>query len=712
MSNFKQIQVRRDVSSNWTAINPVLALGEPGLETDTLKLKFGDGVTAWNSLPYLTQGVRGDKGDRGDPGVTGAAGHDGANGAAGNTGATGLPGSVGAQGATGATGAQGAKGDTGDRGLKGDKGDTGNTGAAGATGAQGIQGIQGIKGDKGDQGDPGEGLPTGGTTGQQLVKLSNTDYDYDWETPAGAGDMLASVYDPTNRADDAFDQDNMADGTTNKNYTATEKTKLAGIETAADVTDSANVSAAGAFMKSVDDTDDITVGATNKFATAAEKTKLGHITVTQAVDLDAIETNANNVPGIKTKTDFITVTQAVDLDTMESDIAAKQPLDSDLTSWAAITRAAGFDTFAATPSGANLASLLTTALPASKGGTGLTALAANIVSLLGAADYAAIRTLLGLVIGTNVQAYDADLTTWAGLTPSANAQSLVTAADYSAMRTLLALVIGTNVQAWDTDLDAIAALGVTNDSIIQGKGGVWAKRTLAQLMTDLAALGTTFQPLDSDLTTIAGLTATTDNFMVANASAWASRTPAQAKTSLSLVKGDVGLGNVDNTSDATKNAAAVALTNKTIAANVSPVMTLDGFPVWKYLDSAKSTAGTVTSSGSTPTLITSLTKQVTIPTGATALKITLQANNLYLQSGGGVPNIGIYSGASSGALTTRLNASSPNISSGAVPGSVVALVTSPTPGSIWISGAIWAGSSNAKIDTSATEPATLIIEVC
>lgn len=40
----------------------------------------------------------------------------------------------------------------------------------------------------------------------------------------------------------------------------------------------------------------------------------------------------------------------------------------------------------------------------------------NVFSILGAADYAAIRTLLGLVIGTNVQAYDADLTTWAGKT--------------------------------------------------------------------------------------------------------------------------------------------------------------------------------------------------------------------------------------------------------------------------------------------------------
>jgi hypothetical protein len=74
------------------------------------------------------------------------------------------------------------------------------------------------------------------------------------------------------------------------------------------------------------------------------------------------------------------------------------------------------------------------------------------------------------------------------------------------------------------------------------------------------------QPLDSDLTTIAGLTATTDNFMVSVSSAWASRTPAQAKTTLALVKADVGLGNVDNTSDSTKDAAATTLTNKTLTA--------------------------------------------------------------------------------------------------------------------------------------------------
>jgi hypothetical protein len=45
-------------------------------------------------------------------------------------------------------------------------------------------------------------------------------------------------------------------------------------------------------------------------------------------------------------------------------------------------------------------------------------------------------------------------------------------------------------------------------------------------------------------------------------------TYAAFKTLLSLVKGDVGLGNVDNTSDATKNSASATLTNKTLTSPV------------------------------------------------------------------------------------------------------------------------------------------------
>ena len=47
-----RFQLRRDTAANWTATNPVLALGEPGVETDTFKVKVGDGTTAWNGLDY------------------------------------------------------------------------------------------------------------------------------------------------------------------------------------------------------------------------------------------------------------------------------------------------------------------------------------------------------------------------------------------------------------------------------------------------------------------------------------------------------------------------------------------------------------------------------------------------------------------------------------------------------------------------------------
>jgi len=47
------IQIRRDTAANWTSANPTLAQGELGLETDTLKVKAGDGSTAWTSASYL-----------------------------------------------------------------------------------------------------------------------------------------------------------------------------------------------------------------------------------------------------------------------------------------------------------------------------------------------------------------------------------------------------------------------------------------------------------------------------------------------------------------------------------------------------------------------------------------------------------------------------------------------------------------------------------
>jgi hypothetical protein len=50
---YKKILFRRDTSANWANSNPVLSAGEIGLETNTNKIKLGNGSTAWNSLTYF-----------------------------------------------------------------------------------------------------------------------------------------------------------------------------------------------------------------------------------------------------------------------------------------------------------------------------------------------------------------------------------------------------------------------------------------------------------------------------------------------------------------------------------------------------------------------------------------------------------------------------------------------------------------------------------
>jgi hypothetical protein len=66
----EQIQIRRGTAANWTSANPILAEGEHGEETDNyvrspengdgqVAFKIGDGVTAWNDLPYQAGGSGG-----------------------------------------------------------------------------------------------------------------------------------------------------------------------------------------------------------------------------------------------------------------------------------------------------------------------------------------------------------------------------------------------------------------------------------------------------------------------------------------------------------------------------------------------------------------------------------------------------------------------------------------------------------------------------
>ena len=52
MARDSLIQLRQGTASAWTSANPTLAVGEGGFESDTGRLKIGDGSTAWTSLGY------------------------------------------------------------------------------------------------------------------------------------------------------------------------------------------------------------------------------------------------------------------------------------------------------------------------------------------------------------------------------------------------------------------------------------------------------------------------------------------------------------------------------------------------------------------------------------------------------------------------------------------------------------------------------------
>lgn len=47
------IQFRRGTATEWSTADTILADGEPGYERGTGKLKIGDGVSAWDDLPYF-----------------------------------------------------------------------------------------------------------------------------------------------------------------------------------------------------------------------------------------------------------------------------------------------------------------------------------------------------------------------------------------------------------------------------------------------------------------------------------------------------------------------------------------------------------------------------------------------------------------------------------------------------------------------------------
>jgi hypothetical protein len=156
-------------------------------------------------------GIEGPQGPPGQQGVPGTDGIDGDSGyqvaidngfvgteaqwlaslvgPQGPQGIQGVQGEAGPQGETGPAGPAGADGADGTNGVDGDSGyqvavDNGFVGTEAQLLASlvGPQGPTGPQGETGPQGDPGQGLSDGGTTGQFLIKTSDTDYDTEWTT--------------------------------------------------------------------------------------------------------------------------------------------------------------------------------------------------------------------------------------------------------------------------------------------------------------------------------------------------------------------------------------------------------------------------------------------------------------------------------------------------------------------------------------------------
>ena len=190
---------------------------------------------------------------------------------------------------------------------------------------------------------------------------------------------------------------------------------------------------------------------------------------------------------------------------------------------------------AATSATAAASSATAAASSASSASSTLSTSALKANNLSDLANAVTARSNLGLVIGTNVQAYDAQLADVAGLAVTDGSVIIGNGSNFiveggATARTSLGLgsasVLATGIA--DTNVPKFTS-GVADDDFLRINGALVEGRSAAEVLSDIGA-----QPVDAQLTDVAGLAVTNGGFIVGDGSNFVLETGATTRTSLGL----------------------------------------------------------------------------------------------------------------------------------------------------------------------------------
>ena len=347
-------------------------------------------------------------------------------------------------------------------------------------------------------------------------------------------------------------ESNIATNNAKISFDSTSSSKLSGIEASADVTDTANVTAAGALMDSevaadiktlslpanttistfaktiLDDADAsavrTTIGAgTSNLAlgTSSSTALAGDTTTISGSQASAITANTakNSYPSADSaKVGFISVTQAVDLDTIESDVATNNAK-------------VGITTTQANNITANNAKISFDSTSSTKLGT--------IEENADVTDTANV-TAAGALMDSEVDADIKTLSLPASTTISTFAKTILDDADAAAVRSTIgagtsSLVLGTSA---GTALEGDTTIPTNNNQLSNGAGYTTNTGTVTEVTVGTGldvSNGTTTPALSLDLSEFTDMTAdmeTTDEFIVLDSSSERRKSVNEIKSTL------------------------------------------------------------------------------------------------------------------------------------------------------------------------------------